>query len=61
MKLSDSELDFLGQHHSAAMVTVAPDGIAKVARVGVALMDGKLWSSGTQDRVRTKRLRTDPR
>jgi hypothetical protein len=61
MKLSDSELDFLGQHHSAAMVTVAPDGIAKVARVAVALMDGKLWSSGTQDRVRTKRLRTDPR
>lgn len=61
MKLSDSELDFLAKHNSAAMVTVAPDGIAKVARVGVALMDGKLWSSGTQDRVRTKRLRSDPR
>jgi hypothetical protein len=61
MKLTDSELAFLSANHSAAMVTVGADGIAKVARVGVALIDGKLWSSGTQDRVRTKRLRTDPR
>jgi len=61
MKLSDSELAFLADHHSAAMVTVAPDGIAKVARVGVALVDGKLWSSGTADRIRTRRLRRDPR
>jgi pyridoxamine 5'-phosphate oxidase-like protein len=61
MKLSDSELAFLSANHSAAMVTVAAGGIAKVARVGVAMIDGKLWSSGTQDRVRTKRLRADPR
>ena len=40
MKLTDSELAFLEHHHSAAMVTVTPDGIAKVARVGVALIDG---------------------
>jgi hypothetical protein len=57
MKLADAELAFLVEHHSAAMVTVNPEGIAKVARVGVALIDGKLWSSGTEDRVRTKRLR----
>lgn len=25
------------------------------------MIDGRLWSSGTRDRVRTKRLRTDPR
>ena len=61
MKLSDSEIAFLEKNHSAAMVTVAADGIAKVARVGVGLVDGKLWSSGTQDRTRTKRLRRDPR
>ena len=61
MKLADAELAFLAEHHSAAMVTVNPEGIAKVARVGVALIDGKLWSSGTEDRVRTKRLRRDPR
>ena len=61
MKLTDSEVTFLEKNHSAAMVTVNSDGIAKVARVGVALIDGKLWSSGTADRVRTKRLRSDPR
>ena len=61
MKLTDSELAFLEKHHSAAMITVSGDGIPKVVRVGVALIDGKLWSSGTADRVRTKRLRSDPR
>lgn len=61
MSLSQSDIAFLEEHHSAAMVTLARDGTAKVARVGVALVDGRLWSSGTQDRVRTKRLRRDPR
>ena len=61
MKLTDPEIAFLEKNHSAAMITVTADGIAKVARVGVALIDGKLWSSGTADRVRTKRLRNDPR
>jgi len=61
MKLTDSELAFLEKNHSAAMITVTPEGIAKVARVGVAVIDGKLWSSGTADRVRTARLRRDPR
>lgn len=61
MGLSESELAFLADHHSAAMITVGTDGFAKVARVGVALVDGKLWSSGTADRARTKRLRRDPR
>ena len=61
MKLTDSELAFLADHHAAAMITVTSDGIAKVARVGVALVDGKLWSSGTADRIRTRRLRRDPR
>ena len=61
MKLSDPELGFLAEHHSAAMITVADDGVAKVARVGVALVEGKLWSSGTADRIRTRRLRRDPR
>jgi hypothetical protein len=43
------------------MITVARDGTAKVARVGVALVEGRLWSSGTTGRTRTKRLRRDPR
>jgi hypothetical protein len=61
MKMTDSEIVFLEKNHSAAMVTVNADGIPKIVRVGVAMIDGKLWSSGTADRVRTKRLRSDPR
>ncbi len=61
MGLSERDIGFLKEHHSAAMITVAADGFAKAARVGVALVDGRLWSSGTADRVRTSRLRHDPR
>jgi PPOX class probable F420-dependent enzyme len=59
--LSDSDLAFLQDNHSAAMITRGADGMPKVARCGVLLVDGKLWSSGTEDRVRTRRLRRDPR
>jgi hypothetical protein len=61
MTLNDKELDFLAKNQTAAMITVTPDGIAKPTRVGVVVVEGKIWSSGTQDRVRTKRLRRDPR
>jgi hypothetical protein len=61
MALSDRDAAFLQGHHSAAMITTARSGVAKAVRVGVALVDGKLWSSGTQDRARTRRLRSDPR
>ena len=61
MDLSDHDVEFLSTNHQAAMITVGRDGLAKTARVGVALVDGKLWSSGTRDRVRTERLRRDPR
>jgi hypothetical protein len=61
VSLSASDLEFLETTHSAAMITTAADGTAKVARVGVAVVDGLIWVSGTQDRVRTKRLRRDPR
>ena len=52
---------FLESNHSAAMTTLRADGRPHVARVGVALVDGKIWSSGTKTRVRTKHLRRDPR
>jgi uncharacterized pyridoxamine 5'-phosphate oxidase family protein len=61
MELSDHDLEFLRNNHQAAMITVGQDGFAKTARIGVALVDAKVWSSGTSDRVRTKRLRRDPR
>jgi hypothetical protein len=61
MTLSAPDLAFLERNHSAAMITAAPTGVARAVRVGVALVDGHLWSSGTRDRVRTRRLRQDPR
>ena len=61
MSLSDSQRAFLEQNHQAAMITVGQDGRPRVARVGVCMVDGNLWSSGTQARVRTNRLRRDPR
>ncbi|MGH7609069.1 MAG: pyridoxamine 5'-phosphate oxidase family protein [Candidatus Dormibacteria bacterium] len=60
MPLSDRQAAFLAEQHSAAMITTGADGRPKVARVGVALVEGRLQSSGTQDRVRTTRLRRDP-
>jgi hypothetical protein len=59
--LSETDISFLTDHHSAAMITVSRAGVAKPSRVSIALVDGKLWSSGTQNRVRTERLRHDPR
>jgi PPOX class probable F420-dependent enzyme len=61
MELNEKQRAFLQDHHAAAMITVARDGTPKAVRVGVALVDGRLWSSGTAERVRTKRLRRDPR
>lgn len=43
------------------MITLRADGTPVAVRVGVALVDGKVWSSGTQDRARTRWLRRDPR
>src|SRR4051794_16103795 len=60
-KLSESHRTMLDQVRSAAMITTGSDGVAKAVRVGVAMVDGRLWSSGTDDRIRTKRLRQDPR
>jgi len=43
------------------MVTLRDDGSPHVVRVGAALVDGKVWSSGKKGRVRTGHLRRDPR
>ena len=61
MKLTSEQRAFLEQQHSAAMVTLRRDGTPHVARVGVAMVDGRLWSSGVPSRVRTSHLRRDPR
>lgn len=52
---------FLEKASAAAMVTLKKDGTPHAVRCGIALVDGKLWSSGTKERVRTHHLRRDPR
>jgi PPOX class probable F420-dependent enzyme len=59
--VDDKVRAFLEEYHGAVMVTLRSDGTPHVARVGVGLVDGKLWSSGTKGRVRTGHLRRDPR
>ena len=59
--MDDRVRAFLEENHAAAMITLRPNGTPHAARVGVGLIDGKIWSSGTQQRVRTKHLRRDPR
>lgn len=52
---------YLEANQAAAMITTRKGGSPHVARVGVGLVDGKLWSSGTQTRRRTAHIRRDPR
>jgi hypothetical protein len=60
VELNERAAAFLRNNHAAIMVTVRTDGSAHVARVSCGLVDGRVWSSGTESRVRTKHLRTNP-
>jgi PPOX class probable F420-dependent enzyme len=53
--------EFLKHNHRAVMTTLKSDGTPHSVVVGVGLVDGRLWSSGTQKRVRTKHLRRNNR
>lgn len=59
--LDAKALAFLEANAAAAMITLRRDGAPHATRVGVAVVDGKIWSSGTQTRLRTKHLRRDSR
>src|SRR5689334_15280320 len=61
MDLTPADLAALERTTAAAMITVGPDGWAKPARISLAIVDGRLWSTGKEHLVRTKRLRADPR
>jgi hypothetical protein len=67
MQLSDRARAFLeasrtaATQRGAAMITLRRDGNAHAVRVAVALVDERIWSSGTANRVRTRHLRRDPR
>jgi PPOX class probable F420-dependent enzyme len=58
----DSQIEsYIRSNQSAAMVTLRTDGSPHAVRVGVGIVDGRIWSSGTQARSRTRHLRRDPR
>ena len=59
-EINERIAEFIGGNHSAVMVTVRADGTAHVARVTAGMVDGRIWSSGNQARVRTKHLRANP-
>ena len=59
--MDDKVRSFLEKHHGAVMVTLRKDGSPHAVRVGIGLVDGRLWSSGTRDRARTGHVRRDPR
>lgn len=59
--MGPAELAFIQRNPSGVMVTVGEDGRPKVARVSVGVVDGSVLTSGTAGRVRTRRLRLDPR
>ncbi len=61
IELEDDARTFIERTRAAAMTTLRPDGTAHSVRVGVAMIDGKIWSSSTETRQRTKHPRRDPR
>ncbi|MBV9357662.1 MAG: pyridoxamine 5'-phosphate oxidase family protein [Chloroflexi bacterium] len=61
VEFSEQQRAFLNKARSAAMIVMRPDGSPSAVRVGVSLVDGRLWSSGTAGRRRTTWLRANPR
>jgi PPOX class probable F420-dependent enzyme len=61
MELTEEQRDYLARHHGAAMTTLRADGSPHTVRIGCVLMGDVLWSSGNEDRLRTRHLRRDPR
>lgn len=53
--------DFLEKNGAAAMITLRADGTPHAVRVGVTVVDGKIWSSAVEERARNRHLRRDPR
>ncbi|RLT26662.1 MAG: hypothetical protein DWI48_05685 [Chloroflexi bacterium] len=46
--MDDAVRAYLEKNHAAAMITLRADGTPHAARIGVALVGDKLWSSGNQ-------------
>ena len=59
--MNEREIEFLRNNHSAIFVTARTSGMPHVARVNCTLVGAKMYSSGTQTRVRLKHVRANPR
>lgn len=59
--MDDKVRTFLEKHHGTIQSTLKKDGTPHLVRISIGLVDGKLWSSATLTRIRTKHLRLDPR
>lgn len=46
---------------AGVLTTIRPDGGPHVSVVFASIVDGTLWISATQDRVKTRNVRADPR
>ena len=44
MTLSSEQMRFVHDNHAAAMITMGADGRPKAVRVGIAVIDGRIWS-----------------
>lgn len=51
---------FLAVNHLATLTTHRPDHVPHSAHITVGLVGGRLWSSGTERRMRTVFMRLDP-
>jgi PPOX class probable F420-dependent enzyme len=58
--LTEQQRAFLEANHTAVMATTDGGGRPHVVPVLCALIDGELWSSGTEGRVRTRHLDRRP-
>jgi hypothetical protein len=61
VELTSAQRDFIAVSAGAAMTTLRRDGTPHTVRVGAVVVDGRLWSSATRRRARTRHLRRDPR
>lgn len=54
-------LKHVEQNGAGTLVTLRADGSPHASVVLAAVVDGRLWISSTQDRLKTRNLRHDPR
>jgi hypothetical protein len=60
-ELAQGDGRFIAAHPHAAMITVGADGLPKAVKMEAAVVSGVLESASHADKVRTRRLRRDPR